>query len=184
MPTAVNSAPRLPERQRTLRGTIDWSHGLLEPAEQQLFARLAVFAGGWSRDAAEAICADDLRIDVLNGLESLLDKSLVSRMTGEGEAIRFAMLETIREYALERLEASGEAALVRNLHAGFYRAIAESAEPHLTGPESTEWLARLTAEVPAGMIWGPRWLRLRRPAAVRDPDGNLIGLGRDAPSRG
>lgn len=143
-----SGARGLPERQRTLRGTIDWSHGLLEPAEQRLFGRLAVFAGGWTRDAAEAICAADLGIEVLDGLESLVDKSLVSRMTGEGESIRFTMLETIREYALERLDASGEAAMVRSLHAAFFRDLAEAAEPHLTGRDSGDWLARLTAEVP------------------------------------
>jgi len=146
----------LPERQRTLRATIDWSHGLLQPAEQRLFGRLAVFAGGWMRQAAEAICAGDLGIEVLEGLESLVDKSLVTRMTGDGDAIRFTMLETIREYALERLEASGEAAIVRSQHAGFFRDLAESAEPHLTGPESAQWLGQVTAEVPnfrAALRW-------------------------------
>ena len=146
----------VPERQRTLRGTIDWSHGLLEPAEQRLFARLAVFAGGWTRDAAEAICAGELGVEVLDGLESLVDKSLVSRMTSDHDEIRFTMLETIREYALERLAASGEASKVGSLHAQFFRDLAESAEPHLTGPDFGEWLARLTAEVPnlrAALRW-------------------------------
>ena len=164
----------LPERQRTLRATIDWSHDLLEPAEQRLFARLAVFAGGWTREAAEAICAGELAIAVLDGLESLVDKSLVDSMAGDGEAIRFTMLETIREYAIERLEASGEAARVRSLHLDFFRDLAESAEPHLTGPNSGEWLARLTAEVPnhrAALRWA-----LDSPDAI-DLEAGLLTAG-------
>lgn len=146
----------LPERQRTLRATIDWSHDLLDAAEQRLFARLAVFAGGWTREAAEAICAGDLEIAVLDGLESLVDKSLVSLMADDDGARRFAMLETIREYGLERLEAAGDAPRIRSLHAGFYRDLAESAEPHLTGPDAPNWLARVTAEIPnlrAALRW-------------------------------
>jgi predicted ATPase/class 3 adenylate cyclase len=164
----------LPERQRTLRATIDWSHGLLELAEQRLFARLAVFAGGWTREAAEAICVGELGIEVLDGLESLVDKSLVKRMTGEGEAIRFTMLETIREYAIERLEASSEAGRVRSLHMGFFRDLAQSAEPHLTGPDSGEWLARLSTEVP-NVRSALRWA-LESPDAG-DLEGGLLMAG-------
>jgi predicted ATPase/class 3 adenylate cyclase len=146
----------LPERQRTLRATIDWSYDLLDAAEKRLFARLSAFAGGWERAGAEAICSQDLGIEVLDGLESLVDKSLVSRMAVADDGNRFLMLETIREYAHERLEASGEAATVRSMHAGFFRDLTESAEPHLTGPESARWIAALTAEVPnlrAALHW-------------------------------
>ena len=145
-----------PERQRTLRATIDWSHDLLSGMEQRVFARLSVFAGGWTREAAEAICADDLGIDVLEGLESLVDKSLVSLMADGDDMSRFTMLETIREYAGERLEASGESGVVRDLHAAFFRSLAEAAEPHLTGPDSATWLARLAEELPnlrAALRW-------------------------------
>jgi tetratricopeptide (TPR) repeat protein len=93
---------------------------------------------------------------VLDGLESLVDKSLVDRIAGEGEVIRFAMLETIREYAAERLNGSADASRVRSMHAAFYRDLAQAAEPHLTGPDSDTWLARLTAEVPnlrAALRW-------------------------------
>ena len=146
----------LPARQRTLRATIDWSYDLLDAAEQRLLARLSVFAGGWERAAAEAICSGDLGVEVLDGLESLVDKSLVIRMAVADDASRFSMLETIREYAHERLESSGEAATVRSMHAGFFRDLAESAEPHLTGPESARWITSLTAEIPnlrAALRW-------------------------------
>jgi predicted ATPase/class 3 adenylate cyclase len=164
----------LPERQRTLRATIDWSHDLLDPSEKRLFARLSVFAGGWRRDAAEAICSGDLGIEVLDGLESLVDKSLVSRIGTPDDGNRFSMLETIREYAHERLEASGEAAAVRSMHAGFYRELAESAEPHLTGPDSGRWLAALTTEIPnlrAALRWAIE------SAAPPDVDCGLLTAG-------
>jgi predicted ATPase len=146
--TLTGGARDLPERQRTLRATIDWSHELLEPEERRLFARLSVFAGGWSREAAEAICASDLSIDVLDGLESLLDKSLVRREDMPDDQLRFDMLETIREYAKERLEEDGDAVRVRRLHASYYRNLAEAAEPDLTGPESGRWIEILTRETP------------------------------------
>jgi len=105
-------------RQQTLRATIEWSYELLEPAEQQLFARLAVFAGGCTLAAAEEICSAEL-----DTLQSLVEKSLVRVRDGG----RFWMLETIREYALERLEESGEAETVRRRHGGFFLELAESA---------------------------------------------------------
>jgi len=146
---ALNGGARnLPERQRTLRATIDWSYQLLDAGERRLFGRLSVFAGGWTREAAESICARDLGIDVLDGLESLVDKSLVRRELGHDDAIRFDMLETIKEYARERLEEAGEADLVRSMHAAFLRDLAEAAEPNLTGPDSGRWLDSLMTEVP------------------------------------
>jgi predicted ATPase/DNA-binding SARP family transcriptional activator len=111
----VGGAHDLPGRQRTLRATLEWSHGLLSEDESTLFARLAVFAGGWTLEAAEAVCGED-EIDVFETLASLVDESLVRplrRPTGEP---RFAMLETIREYAAELLDASGEAETQRRRH--------------------------------------------------------------------
>jgi predicted ATPase len=104
----TGGARDLPERQQTLRGAIAWSYDLLSAAEQRLFTRLAVFVGGWTLEAAESVCdaTGDLGVDVLDGLSSLLDKSLV-RQTADHEVPRFAMLETIRAYALEQLGERG-----------------------------------------------------------------------------
>jgi predicted ATPase len=122
-------------RQQTLRATIEWSYELLTAEEQQLFARLSVFAGGCTLEAAEKVCSADLKT-----LQSLVDKSLL-RHTNE----RFWMLETVREYAAERLEESEDAGEVRRRHAELFLALAEEAEPHLreAGIESTEWADRL-----------------------------------------
>jgi tetratricopeptide (TPR) repeat protein len=133
------------DRQRTLRGAIAWSYELLSRDEQRLFRRLAVFAGGWSLEAAESVCdSGDLELDVLDGLASLADKSLVR--TGATEADRFTMLETIREFALEKLEESGEAEDIRRAHADHFKRLAEEAEPHLIGQHQKEWLDRLEEE--------------------------------------
>ena len=133
------------ERQRTLRGAISWSYELLSEDEQKLFHRLGVFSGGWSLEAAEEVCdRGDLDLEVLNGLASLVDKSLVRTMTGDEE--RFSMLETIREFAIERLEESGEAQEIRRAHAEYFRGLAEDAEPHLVGEAQKEWLDRLEKE--------------------------------------
>jgi tetratricopeptide (TPR) repeat protein len=144
LPLLSGGARDLPERQRTLRATIEWSYELLSGDEQRLFARLAVFRSGCTLEAAEQVCDADL-----GTLESLVDKSLV-RVGGD---TRFWMLETIREYALEQLEASGEGEQLRNRHAEHFLALAEQAEPTLSarlvrGPDdlSSEWLDRLERE--------------------------------------
>ena len=130
------------DRQRTLQGAIAWSYELLDRDEQRLFSRLGVFAGGWSLEAAEAVCdRGDLSLDVLEGLSSLVDKSLVRVVQG-GDS-RFSMLETIREFSLARLEESGEAQEIRRVHAEYFRAQAEEAEPHLMGKDLLWWLDRL-----------------------------------------
>jgi predicted ATPase/DNA-binding CsgD family transcriptional regulator len=136
-----------PERQRTLRGAIDWSYELLDDAEKKLFARLSVFQGGRTIEAVEEVCFHDLSIDVLDGLASLLNKSLLRQEEGpEGEP-RFIMLETIHEYTRERLEESGEAEDMRRRHAGYFTALAERAEPHSRGgSEQLRWLRRLEAD--------------------------------------
>jgi predicted ATPase/class 3 adenylate cyclase len=138
----------LPERQRTLRGTIEWSFALLEEGERVLFARLAVFSGGRTLEAIEAVCdaKGDLPVEALEGVSSLLDKSLLGQEEGpEGEP-RFVMLETIHEYARERLGASGEAEKVRRLHAECFLALAEEAEAELSGADQLAYLERLEAE--------------------------------------
>ena len=136
LPLLTGGARDLPERQRTLRATIAWSHDLLTADEQRLFARLAVFRGGCTLDAAEAVIEADL-----DGMQSLVDKSLVRH-----SAERFWMLETIREYAAEQLEASSEGDALRRRHAEHFAALAEEAEPHLDTNEAREWLERLESE--------------------------------------
>jgi predicted ATPase/class 3 adenylate cyclase len=123
-------------RQQTLRATIEWSHELLDEDEQRLFAQLSVFRGGCTLETAEEVCQADV-----DTLESLADKSLVHVREGE----RFWMLETIRAYAAEQLEKSGEAEELRRRHAEHYLALAEEAEPHLRG-DPKEWLDRLEPE--------------------------------------
>jgi predicted ATPase/DNA-binding SARP family transcriptional activator/DNA-binding CsgD family transcriptional regulator len=135
-------------RQRTLRATLDWSHDLLSEEERTFFGRLSVFAGGWTLEAAEIVCSGDgiERDDVLDLLGGLVDKSLVVAVASTDGALRYRMLEPIRQYAREKLVVSGEADRVRSAHAAFFLAAAEEAEPELWGPEQAEWLARLEPE--------------------------------------
>jgi predicted ATPase len=145
----LTGGPRdLPERQRTLRSTIEWSYGLLEEGEKVLFARLSVFARGRTREAIEAICdaEDDLHVDVLDGLSSLVDKSLLKQEEGVVGEPRFVMLETIHEFAREKLQGSGEAEEVRRLHAEYFLALAEEAEPAVEGAQQPAWVERLEEE--------------------------------------
>ncbi|MDQ2743783.1 MAG: tetratricopeptide repeat protein, partial [Chloroflexota bacterium] len=121
-----------PTRQQTLRGAIDWSYSLLAEDEQILFARLAVFAGGCGFEAAEAVCNPEGALDMLDGMTSLVDKSLV-RQEGEAEP-RFLMLETIREYAGEKLEAIGAREEFRELHAMYYLHLAEEMRQNINEP--------------------------------------------------
>lgn len=125
----LTGGPRdLPERQQTLRTTIDWSYDLLSRHEQAFFVELGVFVGGWTLEAAQAICmhADDLGSTVEDVLQSLLEQNLVRLAEGPDRAPRFTMLETIREYAGEKLAARGEAGTVRKRHAEYYTPIAEA----------------------------------------------------------
>ncbi|MGH9344311.1 MAG: tetratricopeptide repeat protein [Terriglobia bacterium] len=139
----------LPERQQTLRKTIDWSHELLSEAEQRLFRRFSVFSGGGTLEAAEAVCntSFDLGIDLFEGLSSLVDKSLVQRLGLTDSEPRFAMLETIREYALEQLAASGDLPTVRLAHAAYCLVLAEEGNPELGSEDRTAWLARCDTEI-------------------------------------
>jgi predicted ATPase/class 3 adenylate cyclase len=126
-----------PDRQRTLRATIDWSYGLLNEAEQRLFCRLSVFAGGWDLNAAEDVCDFDgkLGIDVLDGISSLLDKSQIREHDDPLGEPRYSMLETIREYAREKLSERDEASALGRRHADHFVALAERAERVFTGEE-------------------------------------------------
>jgi predicted ATPase/class 3 adenylate cyclase len=163
----------LPARQQTLRSAIDWSYELLDAGMRALFMRLGVFAGSFSLAAAEAIASElstenrGLRnssehsilhpsFSMLHLIEALVDQSLLRQAPGSDEEPRFALLETIREYALERLESSGEAEQLRRRHALYYLALAEAAEPELLGAEQSAWLPRLDVEhdnLQAALAW-------------------------------
>jgi hypothetical protein len=142
----LTGGPRdLPDRQRTLRETVAWSYDLLTPEEQALFRRLAVFVGGWTLAAAEAVAGGDGGGDVYDGLSSLVAKSLVTHQDGAGGEPRFALLETVREFALERLAASGEEAAARDAHAAHYAAMGADVRQAYT-ERRRAWLAELGAE--------------------------------------
>ena len=136
-----------PERHQTLRAAIDWSHGLLDEPEQALFRRLAVFTGGWTLEAAEGVCDPDggLEAALLERLDSLVEKSLVYRPEGADADPRFSMLETIRHYALERLDESGEAETVRLAHGRYFVELAEAAYRRRLADEQA-WAAKLERE--------------------------------------
>ena len=138
----------VPERQQTLRNTLDWSYGLLDSGERQLFRRLSVFAGGCTLEGAEAVCNAwrDLPRDLLEGVSSLLDKSLLHQV-GHGDEPRFFMIETVREYALELLAASEEQELVRKAHAAYCLVLAEEGDSAARTPDEwNRWLTRCDTE--------------------------------------
>src|SRR5262249_25602162 len=136
-----------PARHRALRDAIAWSYDLLTPEQQRLFRWLGVFAGGWSLDLAEAVCAEPLESQsVLDSLAALVEHSLVQVQVQQDDAMsasRFRLLETIREHAQERLVASGDAPLARRRHAAAMLALVEEAEPHLLTRGREPWLRRL-----------------------------------------
>ncbi|HEX2030167.1 MAG TPA: tetratricopeptide repeat protein [Actinomycetota bacterium] len=138
----------LPGRQQTLRDAIAWSYELLEEDERALFARLSVFVGGFNLEAAEAVCDPDgsLGMDPLEAVGSLVNKSLLRQMEGPGGEPRFFMLETIREYAIERLDESGQGEDLGRRHAERFRDLAARAAPELTGERQSEWLDALAVE--------------------------------------
>jgi predicted ATPase/DNA-binding CsgD family transcriptional regulator len=147
LPLLAGGPRDLPARQRTLRDTIQWSYGLLGGDDQRLFRRLSVFDGGCTLPAIETVGGPgDGGPEVLDGATSLIDKNLLRRVDQEVGTVRLAMLETIREYALERLLESGEEHAVRYAHARNYLALAEEAKPRLTTAEQMRWLDLLETE--------------------------------------
>jgi predicted ATPase/DNA-binding SARP family transcriptional activator len=179
LPLLTGGARDLPERQQTVRGTIEWSYELLDSDEQDQFTRLAVFAGGCTAEAANEVCGADLDV-----LSSLVDNSLLRREEGADDEPRFSMLETIREYAFELLEESESADALRLRHLRFFTKFAERAHVELRGPNKAEWLERLQADLEnarAGLAWrpdttDPAELQLRLAAALRlfwDSAGSL-----------
>ena len=144
--TLTGGAQDLPARQQTLQNTIAWSYDLLNEGEKTLFARLAVFRGGCSLEAIEAVCSEDLPLEVFDGLASLVDKSLIQqRATRQGDP-RFLMLETILEYAGERLAESGQAETIRRWQAEYFVRLAERAEPELRQAQHRYWFRLLETE--------------------------------------
>ncbi len=144
----AGGASDLPARQQTLRGAIAWSYDLLTGPERTLFDRLSVFAGGWSIDAAAAVTDPDgdLGLDSLDGLTSLVEKSLVRGAETTDDEPRFRMLQTIREFGLERLAATGEIGTLRDRHLDWVAGRVELAEPELVGKDTKTWLDRLELE--------------------------------------
>ena len=142
----TGGARDLPTRQQTLRNTVDWSYGLLNDAEQTLFRRLSIFAGGCTLESVEAVgdAKGDLGLDVLDGMASLVDKSLVQQVEHADKETRFIMLSTIREYALERLAESNDESITRRAHAAYYLVLAEEGAGDIAA--QPEWLDRFEVE--------------------------------------
>jgi predicted ATPase/class 3 adenylate cyclase len=164
LPILTGGAVDMPSRHQTLRNTIAWSYDFLEPWEQVLFRRLAVFRGGFTLDAAAAVCRHPTgdesagEVDLLDGIASLVSKSLARRSSIHTsiDEPRFGMLTTIREYGFEQMEQHGEIRLVRDQHAEYFTALAERAETALPGPEQAHWLQVLDTELSnlrAALAW-------------------------------
>jgi predicted ATPase/DNA-binding CsgD family transcriptional regulator len=169
LPVLAGGARDLPERQRTIRGAIDWSYRLLGPAEQDLLRRLSVFVGGWTLPAVEAIAGHAEGGEALDSLTVLAEHSLVGVATGAGGESRYRMLETIRQFGVEQLAGSGDADAARNAHLAWYAGLAATADPHLRGPGQARWLDRLEEEhgnIRAALAW-----------ALESPDPAAISTG-------
>jgi predicted ATPase/DNA-binding winged helix-turn-helix (wHTH) protein len=144
----TGGARDLPERQQTLRAAMDWSYELLNPAEQKLFRRLSVFVGGCNLESVEAVCdtRGDLDLDLLDGMTSMLSKSLVLQAPPANGEARFVMLETIREYALEKLAVSGEESSTKRAHAAYCLVLAEESAAQQAGTRVAEQMEHIVAE--------------------------------------
>ncbi|MGB7876459.1 MAG: tetratricopeptide repeat protein [Anaerolineales bacterium] len=140
----VAKAKDLPDRQQTLRRTIDWSYELLEPEAQNLFIRLGIFSGGFTLEAAEGVCNPDEEMDIFSGIETLLISSLLRQVESVSDEPRFDMLQTIRDYALEKLEEAGITAEMQMAHCDYFTQLAQSADVY--GSQSMIWLQRLREE--------------------------------------
>jgi predicted ATPase/DNA-binding CsgD family transcriptional regulator len=204
LPLLSGGGPDLPRRQQAMRNAIAWSYDLLTAEEQRLFRRLGVFVGGFTLEAAAAVCGDaDEAIASLDGIMSLLDKSLLQLAADTTGEPRYVPLETIREFALERLEESGEDGTIRDRHARWCLALAEAAEPDLSaGRNQRSWAKRLDADLPnlrTAIAWFLRqdnaaaalrlcaateeyWVRRRNYAEVRGWVQEALTLAPDAPA--
>ena len=165
----TGGAQDLPARQQTLRNTLDWSYSLLNSQEKTLYARLAVFVGGFTLEDAEAVCSLEDNMDILDGIASLVNNSLLRQEEQAGDEIRFRMLETIREYAVERLVQSGEMPELQQRHAYYYVGIIlNEARLGITTRDATFWLNRLEREhdnIQAALEWN-----------LATPDGRILAL--------
>jgi len=175
LPLLIGGARDLPARQQTLRDAIAWSYDLLDQTEQRLFRRVSAFVGGCSLQASEAVCGPGVEgsesSPVLDTVASLIEKNLLRLDTRAGREPRIGMLETIREYGLEQLEAHGEGPSVRDRHLDYYLGLAQEADPGLLGPQQVEWCRRLDAErdnIRAALEWAvtPRESDVGAPAAL------------------
>src|SRR5215203_1083702 len=156
LPVLTGGPRDAPARQRTLRDAIAWSHDLLEGDEPILFRRLAVFSGGWTFEAAEAVVSHDGALDVFTGITALADKSLVRPVATTGPNPRFGMLETIREFGLDQLAAAGEVDSTRRRHAEYFVTFSEKLSAELSQATEPELLERLAAEhdnIRAALVW-------------------------------
>jgi predicted ATPase len=143
----TGGARDLPARQQTLRNAIAWSYDLLDENEQKLFQRISVFVGGCTLEAVEEVAGDHpAHVSILDRLESLLDKSLLREVEGTNGEPRFMILETLREFGLEQLEASGERDKIQHRHANFFLALAEQAEARLESAGQVQWMNRMEQE--------------------------------------
>jgi predicted ATPase/serine/threonine protein kinase len=151
----TGGARDLPQRQQTLRSAIDWSYDLLNPAEQRLFRRLSVFVGGCTLEGVEAVCdtKGDLDLDLLDGMASMVDKSLLQQIEQANAEPRFVMLETIREYAREKLETSQEEARTKRAHAAYCLVLAEEEVTEQTRTESLDRFALEHDNFRAALEW-------------------------------
>jgi predicted ATPase/transcriptional regulator with XRE-family HTH domain len=149
--SVLTNGPRdLPLRQQTLRSAIGWSYDLLTPDEQAIFRRMAVFVGGFTFQGIETVCSwlsSETSISLLDRIGSLIDKSLVRYESRPANASRYTMLETVREYGLEQLAATGEEPVVRARHTAYYEQLVQQAAPHFLRAEQLEWLARTDDEL-------------------------------------
>jgi predicted ATPase/DNA-binding SARP family transcriptional activator len=158
LPLLTEGPKDRPARQRKLRNAIAWSYDLLGPGEQALFRRLGIFRGGFTLEAAQSVASSTPVEDVVAGVSALVEVSLLRR-PAEAGPVRYSMLETIREYALEQLRAADEEEQIARRHADFYAALVEQAEPELTRANQAEWLTRLAAEhanLSAVLRWAKR----------------------------
>ena len=145
LPILTGGPTDAPARQQTMRDAIAWSYDLLQPEEQRLFQQLSIFAGGWTMEAAEAICDQDL--DVSDGMATLIDHSLIRGLNAPDGTTRFMLLETVREYGLERLVACGQQDDIAERHATFFTELIERAARGWWGPDGLAWLDRLEWEI-------------------------------------